>query len=150
MQLFVFCCGFVVGANIRRTAKIAITTEGLGRTEPFLSRFVWCDTRLSEILHFEWKHWSHFQKKVLKTSISSEYTQKIELNSIDLKNTCDTELNFTIYPTWPQPHLNTSWKKVPLTIVLNGLFCLNNVNDIGLKNTFFWPKNWSYLHWKQF
>ena len=54
------------------------------------------------------KGWPHFEKKVLKTSISNEYTQKVELNSIDFKNTCDTELNFTIYPTWPQPHLNTS------------------------------------------
>ena len=48
-----FCgdCLFVVGTNIQRTAKIigrtakiAITTEGLGRTEPLLSRSV-CVTR---------------------------------------------------------------------------------------------------------
>ena len=56
-----FCgdCLFVVGTNIRRTAKmirrtakIAITTEGLGGTEPFLSRSLWCDTGLRKILHF--------------------------------------------------------------------------------------------------
>ena len=31
--------------------------------------------------------WPHFKKKVLKTSISNECTRKIELNSIDFKNT---------------------------------------------------------------
>ena len=55
-----FCgdCLFVVGTNIQRTAKIigrtakiAITTEGLGGTEPFLSRSLWCDTGLRKFLH---------------------------------------------------------------------------------------------------
>ena len=36
--VFVHCCGFVVGANIWRSVKVTITTEGLGRTEWFLSR----------------------------------------------------------------------------------------------------------------
>ena len=53
-----FCgdCLFVVGTNIQRTAKIigqtakiAITTEGLGGTEPFLSRSLLCDIGLRKI-----------------------------------------------------------------------------------------------------
>ena len=37
---------------IVRTAKIAITTEGLGVMEAFLSRSISCDTGLRKILHF--------------------------------------------------------------------------------------------------
>ncbi len=44
----------------------------------------------------------------------------------------------------PTPGLNTSQKKVPLTILLNVLFLLDNVNGIGLKNTIFWRKNLTY------
>ena len=36
--VFVFCCDFVVGTNIWRSMKCKIITEGLGRTEQFLSR----------------------------------------------------------------------------------------------------------------
>jgi len=37
-SLFILCCGFVVATNIKRRVKGKITTEGLGRTERFLSR----------------------------------------------------------------------------------------------------------------
>ncbi len=36
-SVVIYLC-FVVGANIRQSMKGKITTEGLGRTEPFLSR----------------------------------------------------------------------------------------------------------------
>ena len=36
-SVVIYLC-FVVGANIRRSMKGKVTTEGLGRTEPFLSR----------------------------------------------------------------------------------------------------------------
>ena len=94
-----FCgdCLFVVGTNIERTAKIigrtakiAITTEGLGRTEPLLSRSV-CVTRdLEKFWHFgrnTQTGWQHFKKKVLETFILNEHTQKNKLNDIDIKNT---------------------------------------------------------------
>ena len=73
----VICCGFVVGTNIGRTVrrtvkmvgrtvKIDITTEGLGATKPFLSRFV-CVTQdlekfciLCENIEIGWQH---FKKK---------------------------------------------------------------------------------------
>ena len=41
-----------MGTNIKRTVKIAITTERLGVMERFLSRSHFCDTTLSQILHF--------------------------------------------------------------------------------------------------
>ena len=84
-------------ANIRqtvkmgkRTMKIKITTEGLGRMEPILSRFIFVTRDLVKICNFgEFVEigWPHFKKKVLKKSISNECTRKIELNSIDFKNT---------------------------------------------------------------
>jgi hypothetical protein len=36
----------------KRDGTVILAREGLGGTEPFLSRSVWCDTGLSRILHF--------------------------------------------------------------------------------------------------
>ena len=74
----------------KRTMKIKITTEGLGRTELILLRFIFVTWDLVKICNFgEFVKigWPHFKKKVLETSISNECIQKIELNSIDFKNT---------------------------------------------------------------
>ena len=71
----------------KQTTKIKITTEGLGRTEPILSRFIFVTWDLVKICNFGEMGWPHFKKKVLETSISNECTRKIELNSIDFKNT---------------------------------------------------------------
>ena len=69
---------------IGQTAKIAITMEGLGVTEAFLSGSIWCDTGLGENIETELQH---FLKKVLETFISNKHTQKIELNDVDIKIT---------------------------------------------------------------
>jgi hypothetical protein len=97
----VICCEVVVGTNIGRTerrtaklvgrtAKIDITTEGLGATEPFLSRFV-CVTRDLEKFCVLRQNieigWQHFLKKVLEAFISKKHTRKFEFKDIDLKNT---------------------------------------------------------------
>ena len=74
----------------KRTTKIKITTEGLGRTEPILSRFIFVTQDLVKICNFgEFVEigWPHFKGEVLETSISNECTRKFELNSIDFKNT---------------------------------------------------------------
>lgn len=75
-----------MGTNIGRTAKIEITTEGLGGTKPFLSRSNFVTRHLVEfcilVKNFE-KEWPHLKKNNLETSILNEYTRKIELNSID-------------------------------------------------------------------
>ena len=90
-----FCgdCLFVVGTNIQQTAKIigrtagiAITTEGLGRMEPFLSRSVCVTQDLEKFWHFVRNTETGWQK-VLETFILNEHTQKNKLNDIDIKNT---------------------------------------------------------------
>jgi hypothetical protein len=45
-----------------------------------------------DLVEFCFLGWPHFKKRVLEMSISNEYTQKIELNSIDFKNTKFTEI----------------------------------------------------------
>jgi hypothetical protein len=73
---------------VGRTAKIDITTEGLGATEPFLSRFV-CVTRDLEKICILRENteigWQHFKKKVLEAFISNNHTRNFEFNDIDLK-----------------------------------------------------------------
>ena len=75
---------------IVRTAKIAITTEGLGITEAFLSRSISCDTNLEKFCilgeNIETRL-QHFKKKDLKRFISYKYTWDFELNEIDFKIT---------------------------------------------------------------
>ena len=65
--------------------KGANTSQGLGGTEPDLSRSQ-CVTRHSEISRFVPERWPHFQKKVLEAYIFPECTRKSNANDIDFKN----------------------------------------------------------------
>ena len=64
--------------------KIAITTEGLGQMEPFLSRSVCVTQDLEKFWHFG-RNTETGWKKVLETFIWNEDTQKNKLNDIDIR-----------------------------------------------------------------
>ena len=64
----------------KRTTKIKITTEGLGRTEPILLRFIFVTRDLVKICNFgEFVEigWPHFKKKFSRHLFQMNVLEKL-------------------------------------------------------------------------